>query len=82
MQEYNPAEWYTSEVALKKLIENSNGKHIDSAYLRSLARQGKIKRIKLGNNFSIYNKAQTDAYKVGARGEKLPHKKKEVQHAE
>ena len=76
MQEYDPAEWYTSEVALKKLIENSNGKNIGSAYLRSLARQGKIKRIKLGENFSIYNKAQTDVYKVGARGEKLPHNKK------
>jgi hypothetical protein len=82
MQEYDPAEWYTSEVALKKLIENSGGKTIDDAYLRSLARQGKIEKIKLGKNFSIYNKAQTDAYKVGARGEKLPHnkKKKEETH--
>jgi hypothetical protein len=80
MQEYNPKEWYTSEVALKRLIENSDGKKIDSAYLRSLARQGKIERIRLGDNFYLYKKNQVDEYEVKGRGEKWSKNNRKNKH--
>ena len=76
MQEYDPAEWYTPDAALKKLRDNSGGKLIGRAYLRSLARLGKVGKIRLAPNFSIYKKSDIDTYEVKGRGEKLPHNKK------
>lgn len=73
MQEYNSDEWYTPDQAKEKL-ENNSGKKIDYAYIRNLARLGKIGRIKLGPNFSIYKKSDIDAYKIEGRGRKKKNK--------
>jgi hypothetical protein len=79
MENYNPAEWYTPEEALKKLSDNSEGKKIDESYLRTLAKIGKVERLKLGPKYSLYKKSQIDEYKVMGRGEKWSknNKKKE-----
>jgi hypothetical protein len=74
MPEYNPDEWYTPEQALQKLKSNSGKETLDRAYLRSLARLGKIEKIRLGPNFSIYKKSDVDVYVVKGRGDKLPHR--------
>ncbi len=69
MQDYNPAEWYTPEQALKKLSENSN-KQVDESYLRTLAKIGKVKRLKMGDRFSLYKKSDIDPYVIESRGQK------------
>lgn len=69
MENYNPAEWYTPDAALKKLSENSN-KQVDESYLRTLAKLGKIKRLKMGERFSLYKKSDIDGYVIVGRGEK------------
>lgn len=79
MENYNPAEWYTPEQARQKLSENSGGKPIDESYLRTLAKIGKVERLKLGPKYSLYKKSQIDEYEVVGRGEKWSKNNKKTE---
>ncbi len=65
----NPAEWYDAAQAADRLTRNS-GKPIDHSYVRTLARYGKIRSLKLGSRASLYYKEDVDHYIVEERGEK------------
>ena len=70
MLSYNPEEWYTPPQALDRLSKNSNNKKIDEAYLRKLAKAGKVERIKIAEKYSLYKKSDVDGYVVADRGKK------------
>lgn len=70
MESYNPEEWYTPPQALERLSKNSGGKTIHESYLRTLAKNGKIERLKIAEKYSLYKKRDIDSYIVGNRGKK------------
>jgi hypothetical protein len=67
---YNPEEWYTPPQALERLSMNSGGKKIHESYLRTLAKVGKIERLKIADKYSLYKKSDIDGYIVVGRGQK------------
>jgi hypothetical protein len=68
-EQINRADWYNPAEAAARLTANS-GKKIDSSYVRTLARYGKITVLKLGDRASLYLKRDVDAYVVEGRGDK------------
>ncbi len=68
-------DWYTAGRAAEVMSKN-NDRHVGPAYLRSLARLGKIKTKKIGNRTTLYLKEQVDAYKVEERGAKVARAQK------
>ncbi|MEO8973749.1 MAG: hypothetical protein ABI406_19335 [Ktedonobacteraceae bacterium] len=61
--------WYTAGNAAEKLTKTS-GREVKPAYVRSLARLGKVETKKIGERTTLYNKADIDAYRVEAPAEK------------
>ena len=61
--------WYTAANAAKKLTITS-GREVKPAYVRSLARLGKVETKKIGERTTLYSKADIDAYKVEAPAQK------------
>lgn len=68
-EQINRADWYNPAEAAERLSANS-GRKIDTAYLRTLVRYGKIKTLKLGERASLYFKQDVDSYIVEGRGDK------------
>lgn len=68
-QQLNMNDWYTPSEAASRLTANS-GKEIETSYVRTLARYGKVRYYKISDRFSLYWKADIDAYIVEDRGEK------------
>ena len=62
-------QYYTAKEAAEVLSRNS-GKTIDPAYIRTLAKYGKLTPKRIHSHLSLYPKAQVDAYVVEERGEK------------
>jgi hypothetical protein len=73
----NPEEWYDAAQAAERLSRNS-GKKIDNSYVRTLARYGKIRSLKLGSRASLYLKEDVDHYIVEERGEKSARAKRQA----
>jgi hypothetical protein len=73
----NPEEWYDAAQAADRLTRNS-GKKIDTSYVRTLARYGKIRTLKLGSRASLYSKEDVDRYIVEERGEKSARAKRQA----
>jgi hypothetical protein len=61
--------YYTPQQAAEVLSRNS-GKRVDAAYVRILARYGKLTPLKINSRLSLYPRSQVDAYVVEERGEK------------
>lgn len=68
-QTINLADWYTPEEGAKRLTANS-GREIDAGYLRTLARYGRVRVLKLNNQMALYCKEDVDPYVVEDRGAK------------
>jgi hypothetical protein len=68
-------DWYTAEQATARLTANS-GREVDKNYVRSLARYGKVRRLKLGNA-SLYYRADVDPYIVEPQGTKSGRAKRQ-----
>jgi hypothetical protein len=65
----NMAEWYSPTEAAQRLSANS-GKTIDTSYVRTLARYGKVRFYRISSRSSLYYKDDIDKYVVEERGEK------------
>ncbi len=76
-EQINRADWYNPAEAAARLTANS-GKKVDTAYLRTLARYGKITTLKLGDRASLYSKKDVDAYVVEGRGDKTNRIKRQA----
>jgi hypothetical protein len=72
----NLDEWYNPSEAAERLTANS-GRKIDTSYVRTLARYGKIRTLKLGERASLYFKSDVDSYIVEDRGEKSGRAKRQ-----
>lgn len=68
-QIFNMNEWYSPTEAAQRLTANS-GKEIDTSYVRTLARYGKVRFYKISARSSLYYKPDIDSYIVEDRGEK------------
>lgn len=66
---HNLEDWYTASIAAKILTEKSQ-REVKPDYLRSLARQKKIRTLQIGPRTTLYLKADVDAYLVEDRGKK------------
>lgn len=62
-------QFYTAKEAANVLSKNS-GKPVVPAYVRTLAKYGKLTPKKINSRLSLYPKAQVDSYVVEERGEK------------
>lgn len=82
MQSYNPEEWYTPPQALERLSKNSGNKVIHESYLRTLAKAGKIERLKIAEKYSLYRKSDIDSYVVVDRGKKWAKNNRKTQPSE
>jgi hypothetical protein len=60
-------QYYTVEQAAERLSKNS-GKTIDSSYVRTLVKYGKITPKKISSRLNLYPKDQVDDYVVEDRG--------------
>lgn len=65
----NTEEWYTASQGAAAMTKR-NRRPVKPAYLRSLARLGKITTHKLDEHTTLYLKSEVDAYKVEDRGVK------------
>jgi hypothetical protein len=61
------SQYYTPAQAAERLSENS-GKKVDTSYVRTLAKYGKLTPLKINSRLSLYPKKEVDAYVVEARG--------------
>ncbi len=73
----NLHEWYDAPQAADRLTRNS-GRVIDSNYVRSLARYGKIRSLKISTRASLYFKEDVDRYIVEERGVKSGRAKRQA----
>lgn len=69
-------QFYTAKEAAEVLSRNS-GKAIVPAYVRTLAKYGKLTPKKINTRLSLYPKEQVDRYIVEERGEKSGRAKQE-----
>lgn len=69
-------QYYTAKEAATVLTKNS-GKPIDAAYVRMLAKYGKLTPKPISTRLNLYPKSQVDAYVVEERGEKSGRAKRE-----
>lgn len=69
-------QFYTAKEAAEVLSRNS-GKSIAPAYVRTLAKYGRLTPKKINTRLNLYPKAQVDAYVVEERGEKSGRAKQE-----
>ena len=69
MNELRLSEWYTAPEAAKSMSKRLK-RTVKPAYLRSLARLGKVRTYKFAAHTTLYNKADVDAYVVEDRGAK------------
>lgn len=76
MNEINLDEWYNATDAAARLSATS-GRKIDTSYVRTLARYGKIRFIKFSSRGSLYYKPDVDAYMVEERGVKSGRAKRQ-----
>lgn len=60
-------QYYTASQAAEALTRNS-GKPIDPAYVRMLARYGKLTPKRINSRLNLYPKSQVDGYVVESRG--------------
>ena len=65
----NLDQYYTAKEAAETLSRNS-GKRIDAAYVRLLARYGKLHPKRINARLNLYPKVEVDNYVVEERGEK------------
>lgn len=72
----NMAEWYSPTEAAARLTANS-GKDIDTSYVRTLARYGKVRFYRISSRSSLYYKPDIDSYVVEERGEKSARAKRQ-----
>jgi hypothetical protein len=73
---HNLEDWYTASSAAKILTERSQ-REVKPDYLRSLARQKKIRTLQIGPRTTLYLKADVDFYLVEDRGKKAAQAAKE-----
>ena len=73
----NLNDWYDAPQAAERLTRNS-GRTIGSNYVRSLARYGKIKSLKVSSRASLYLKEDVDRYIVEDRGVKSGRAKRQA----
>lgn len=69
-------EYYTATQAAEVLSKNS-GKKINPAYVRMLAKYGKLEPKQVGTRLNLYPKSQVDSYIVEERGEKSGRAKRQ-----
>jgi hypothetical protein len=62
-------QYYTAAQAAKALSVTS-GRTISAAYVRQLARYGKLHAVKVNDTLNLYPKYEVDTYRVEGRGEK------------
>jgi hypothetical protein len=70
-------EWYSPTEAAQRLTANS-GKKIDTSYVRTLARYGKVRFYRISARSSLYYKEDIDRYIVEERGEKSARAKRQA----
>ncbi len=69
-------DWYTASVAAQVLTKKSR-RTVKPDYLRSLARQKKIRTMQIGPRTTLYLKEDVDTYVVEGRGKKAAQAAKE-----
>jgi hypothetical protein len=72
----NLNDWYDAAQAAERLSRNS-GREIASDYVRSLARYGKIRSVKVSSRATLYLKEDVDRYIVEGRGVKSARAKRQ-----
>jgi hypothetical protein len=65
----NLEQYYTAAEAAEVLSRNS-GKKIDAAYVRMLAKYGKLHPKRINSRLNLYPKFEVESYVVEERGEK------------
>jgi hypothetical protein len=84
MEPFNSEDWYSGVEATTRLSQNSQ-RTVDPSYVRWLAKRGTVKVLKLGPNYSLYDRKTIDSYIVETRGKKAgrtmhERKRKEGKH--